>query len=344
MSFTPDTLRRQWQTLRLIPRHPRRITATDLHQKLTDEGISVGKRTIERDLQSLAYIFPITSDERSKPFGWSWQKDAASFDLPGLTNSQAITLLLAREHLSTLLPVSALTQLHGFFELAEQTIDANEGQVGIASWMNKVRVIPPTQPLLSPQVNESMQSVLHESLIFNKQCLVIYQSREQPTADNYPVHPLGIVQRGQILYLVCSIKNYPDVRLLALHRIQYAEMLDASVITPNGFNLDAYIESDALGWFPKDSIQLEAFFNADIAIHLAETPLAIGQALQKMPDGRVRLTVTVRETMQLRWWLQGFGPGVEVVSPITLRNQISDAAHQMVQLYRTSDAIESQTL
>lgn len=150
MSFTPETLLRQWQTLRLIPRYPRKATASDLCSKLAESGFAVGKRTVERDLQSLARIFPLLSDERSKPYGWSWQKDVSAFDLPALSTGQAVTLLLARDHLRTLLPVSALDQLQGYFGLAEQTLSALQGHVGIAAWLDKVRVISPTQPLLPP--------------------------------------------------------------------------------------------------------------------------------------------------------------------------------------------------
>lgn len=33
----------------------------------------------------LSMHFPLVADERSKPFAWSWDRDAESFDLPGMT-------------------------------------------------------------------------------------------------------------------------------------------------------------------------------------------------------------------------------------------------------------------
>lgn len=229
MSFTPETLLRQWQTLRMIPRHPRKITATVLCASLNGDGFAVGKRTVERDLQSLAMIFPLVSDERSKPFGWSWQKDAPAFDLPGISNSEAITLLLAREHLRTLLPASTIAQLQPYFALAEQKLTALEQHSGIAGWQHKVRVIPPTQPLLAPQIDEAVQAALHEALLNERLCSITYQKREATEAETYPVHALGLVQRGQMLYLVCTIKTYPHIRLLALHRILAAELLSEAI-------------------------------------------------------------------------------------------------------------------
>ena len=82
---TGTTLERHWQMLQLLPRAPYRITAAELVVRLKDRGHTISKRTIERDLQQLSSHFPIELDERAKPFGWSWQRDAASFSVPGMT-------------------------------------------------------------------------------------------------------------------------------------------------------------------------------------------------------------------------------------------------------------------
>jgi len=338
MSLTPETLLRQWQMLRLIPRYPRKIAAADLCSQLADNGYKVGKRTIERDLQSFSQVFPLVSDERNKPYGWSWQQDAPAFDLPGLTTTQAVTLLLAREHLRTLLPRSSLDQLQTHFALAEKTLDSLPNHVGIATWLDKIRVIPSTQPLLAPAVNGSVQAIVYEALLAGNQCEIHYQARLKTEVDQYPVHPLGIVQRGNVLYLVCCIKTYPDIRLLALHRIQDARALDVPAVVPANFTLDSYLGSGALGWFPRNAIFLEAIFSPEVSPHLAETPLAEDQKLHVLSDGRVRLTATVRETLQLRWWLQGFGDAVEVIAPMELRQTLFDTANNLIRRYLASDA------
>lgn len=317
----------------MIPRHPRKVTATDLCENLKQDGFVVGKRTVERDLQSLAMIFPLVSDERSKPYGWCWQKDAPAFDLPGISNSEAITLLLSREHLRNLLPASTISQLQPYFALAEQKLSALEQHSGIAGWQHKVRVIPPTQPLLAPKIDEVVQATLYEALLNEQQCNVSYQKREATEPEQYPVHTLGLVQRGQVLYLVCTIKTYPQIRLLALHRILAADLLPDSILPPSDFDLDDYIASGALGWFPKDTIQLKAVFTAEVAAHLYETPLSEDQAIKELADGRIQITASVQETLQLRWWLQGFGDAVEVIKPIHLRKQIVESVLNLAQRY-----------
>jgi predicted DNA-binding transcriptional regulator YafY len=48
-------------------------------------------------------------------------------------------------------------------------------------------------------------------------------------AKTYPVHPLGLVVMEQVVYLVCTVKDYQDPRFLAVHRIDSARLLDSEV-------------------------------------------------------------------------------------------------------------------
>lgn len=324
MSFTPETLLRHWQTLRLIPRHPRKITAGDLCQHLGGEGFTVGKRTVERDLQALSRIFPLVVDERSKPFGWSWDRDAPAFDLPGLSASEALTLLMAKQYLGSVMPSTMLSQLAPYFRQAEKKLDPVSGHCSLSSWPDKVRIVPASQPLLTPSVDEDAQSVVQEALLQDRQCSITYRRRDAGHPDEYPISPLGLVQRGALIYLVCTIKAYSDIRILVLHRVQSAKLLDAPAVRPDGFDLDAYLASGAFGWQMGEAIQLRALFTAHAGKHLYETPLSDDQTIEVREEGHLFVTATVPETQQLLWWLLAFGDGVEVIGPESLRQKISE--------------------
>jgi predicted DNA-binding transcriptional regulator YafY len=71
-----STIVRQWHLLTLLPKGPRRIDSLALEERLRSRGLEVHRRTIQRDLVELASVFPIVSDERSKPYGWRWAEDA----------------------------------------------------------------------------------------------------------------------------------------------------------------------------------------------------------------------------------------------------------------------------
>jgi predicted DNA-binding transcriptional regulator YafY len=337
MSFTPETLLRHWQTLRLIRRYPQKITAAELCTALEAEGFKVGKRTVERDLQALSLIFPLLADDRSKPFGWSWEKDAPAFDLPGISLSECLTLLMAREHLHSVMPSSTVNQMSPYFRLAEQKLKALDGHSGVAGWLDKVRIVPATQPLIAPQVDSQILATIQQGLLESRQCLVAYKKRDVGEADEYSIHPLGLIQRGQVLYLACTIKTYSDIRLLALHRIQAASVLDTSVAAPDGFDLDTYLASGAMGWSSTKPINLVAAFSPEAGMHLQETPLSEDQVIEHLPDGRLQVRATVLETQQLIWWLLGFGDGAEVLEPQELREQIIGRVTRLADRYASKD-------
>jgi predicted DNA-binding transcriptional regulator YafY len=324
MSFTPETLLRHWQTLRRVPRYPRKVTATEICEHLLGEGYSVGKRTVERDLQALSLIFPLTLDDRSKPYGWSWAQDAAGFDLPGMSVSESLTVMMAHKHLRSVMPASTLKQMAPYFRQAEQTLSTLTNHSSLASWFDKVRIIPATQPLLTPSIDEAVLSNLQEALLQNRQCDITYQKRVAGEVDTYPVNPLGMVQRGVVLYLVCTIKTYSDLRILAVHRVLSATLRDTAAIRPKSFKLDNYLATGAFGWTIGVTIRFEALFTAEAGKHLYETPLSENQRIVVEDDGRIRMKATIQQNQQLVWWLLGFGADVEVIAPVDLRRQIAE--------------------
>ena len=331
-----DTQLRQWAMLRRIPQHPRQITARELTDRLLSEGFDVSKRTVERDLLSLSDIFPLISNERSRPYGWSWNKDAAAFSLPSMSPLQALTLELARDHLTTLLPACLLGTLAPYFKCAEGVLSSGDGIKKLANWRKKVAIVPPNQPLIPPSYPEEIIDAVHSALLSEQQLEISYASREKGATKNYRVHPLGIVQRGAVTYLVATISDYTDIRLLAVHRIQSAQILDTPVNTPEGFELAKYIDQGAFGFGESREIKLVVCFTDQAVEHLRETPLTSEQTIEAVRPGWVRVQATVTNTAQLRWWLQAFGDQVEVLEPVSLRAEFVNTAQALHDLYHAA--------
>ena len=329
----PDTLLRQGQMLRMIPRHPQKITAKALHEKLQDEQFDVTKRTVERDLLALSEMFPLVSDERDRPYGWSWSKDAPVFNLPGLSHNEALTLAMVEQHLNNLLPASTLNQLQPYFKAARQHLSNIPQNERARSWLNKVRTVPPSQPLLPPSIKPAVQHTVYEALLADKQLEIKYLKRGEDKAVDYRIHPLAAVQRGAITYLFCRVFDYEDLRTLALHRIQSATMLEDAAKSPAGFSIDDEINSGKFGFGEGKQIRLEAIFYHGAGAHLFETALSNDQTLTEQADGSLTLNATVADTPQLAWWLLGLGDGVEVVKPAALRKSIVATITKMYEIY-----------
>jgi len=328
-----DTLMRQWQMLRLIPRHPLKIATANLKQKLADEGFETTQRTIQRDLVRLSTIYPLASDEEGKPFGWSWMADADVMDIPGMDSHTALAFWMAGEHLEPMLPKTTLRQLRPHFRTAGQVLDNIATDKGAPAWRDKVRVLHRGPKLQAPAIDADVQNQVYDALLRNRRLVVTYVPRGQQGGKEYELNPLGLVFKDGITYLVCSMWDYPDIRLLTLHRMQESQVLDKPASIPDGFSLDAYIASGELHFSVGGTVQLKALFSADSAFHLDERPLSEDQTISEQTDGRMLVTATVQDTSELRWWLLGFGDRVEVLEPSALRNIFVEIVSNMSGAY-----------
>jgi predicted DNA-binding transcriptional regulator YafY len=333
MASNHETLLRQWQMLRHIPRYPAKITARDLKEKLDAEDFNVTKRTVERDLMDLSSAFPLSLDDREKPYGWSWQKDAPAFDLPGLGNNEALTLMMVEQHLSTLLPATTMDVLEPYFKAARQHLTAIPKSQHVRSWLNKVRTVPPNQPLIPPKIKPEIQNAISEALLADRQLQISYRRHGDTKSVGYRIHPLALIQRGGVVYLSVRINDHDNARTLALHRIESATLLEKSSQYPAGFNIDDEIAKGLFGFGDGTMIQLNALFSTDHGEYLFETPLSKDQRIEKLPNGSMMITATVANTPQLVWWLLGLGNGVEVIEPKSLRQTMVSTIESMAKMY-----------
>jgi predicted DNA-binding transcriptional regulator YafY len=334
MATNQQSLLRQWHMLRMVPRAPSSVSAKELCERLCAAGFSVTKRTVERDLQELSAVFPIMVEDQEKPYGWSWLRDASSFDLPGLTLPEALTLTLVEQHLQHQLPPSAVDALRPHFQSAARALSAVEASAAPRAWLSKVRSVPPQQPLLPPRMDEACQRAVYLALMQDRQLRLHYRKRDTDAPTVYEsVHPIAVVQRGGLIYLVCMFAAYEDVRTIALHRVLYAEILYEPARRKPDFDIDAYIASGQFGVIAGEPIRLRAVFTRTAGEHLYETPLAADQVLTADEEGRLHLVATVPNTRALVWWVLGFGDGVIIEEPASLRDELAEIAERMAAAY-----------
>lgn len=327
-----DTILRQLAMLKLIPRAPRKITVAQLHDKLRDQQYDVNERTIQRDLNTLSVPFSLRCDDRSKPYGWQFMQDAEIIDLPGMGPTTALAFKLAEVFLEPLLPRSTLKELAPHMQRADQVLA--QTKLTLKDWPNKVYVLPRGQELHPPKVEGEVIESVYQALLEERRFSCDYQPRNREERKQYEVNPLGLVFRNGVVYLVCTLWDYSDVRQLVLHRMHNAQLTDKPATSPEGFNLEYYIRNEQRFDYPAgDSIRLEALLEPDVATHLSESRLSEDQTLAPSEDGRYRLTASVIDTLQLRWWLLGFGDRVEVLCPPALRQEFARIAENLASRY-----------
>lgn len=331
-----STSYRHWLLLRMIPRYPRKIDTATIESLMERQGITIHRRSIQRDLEKLSDIFPLSCDDRDKPFGWSWSAEASAFDIPTMSPPTALAFHMIGVFMSNMFPNEIFKQLTPHFQHADSVLNQTDKET-LKNWPDKVRTISRTQPLFPPDISPEVFAVVSDSLLEGKCFQASYMRRGQSQPVNWKVNPLGLVLHDRLISLVCTMGNYielKDVRTMHLHRIHSSQQIDKDAVIPDGFKLDEFISTGAFGYRKSDSvICLKASFEKDATIHLEETPLSNDQMLTELPDGNVLVEATVADTGQLRWWLMGFGGRVEVLEPQGLREEIKAHASKMMSKY-----------
>ncbi|CAB0151725.1 hypothetical protein PSI9734_02093 [Pseudidiomarina piscicola] len=85
-----QTVLRYLLMLRHVPKQPQKIDVNTLRERLAEHGVDVSIRTIQRNLVELSEVFPLTTDERCKPYGWSLLPDTPLLPLISSTQMQRI--------------------------------------------------------------------------------------------------------------------------------------------------------------------------------------------------------------------------------------------------------------
>ena len=328
-----DTLYRHWLILRMIPRRTR-ISTTEIHERLIDEyGIETTLRTIQRDLITLeASKFPLECDI-NRPAGWRWRQDAPTFDIPNMDPVTALTFKLAEKHITRMMPHGVISALRPYIKAADERLKLTT-ESSLSRWPDKVRVVSRNLAMIPPVVTEDISDEVYLALLEERRFTADYNTATG-RKKKYEVNPLGMAFVDGLTYLIASLNEHEEPVLLLLHRIQQVNLLDKPVTTPVDFNLDAYIAKELT--FPiggKINIILRFRNKADVQ-RLEEAPVSIDQNIVTLPDGHFELTATVEDTLQLHWWLRGYGTRVEVVKPDSLRKEFADMVLELAEYYKS---------
>jgi predicted DNA-binding transcriptional regulator YafY len=310
-SDSQDTVRLTIEILRRIPRS-HFTNAPELHAQLASIGIHRDLRSIQRQLETLSTHYEIIRDERTRPYGYKWMKDAKGLSLPGLDEQESLFLLLAEQHLKNLLPPNTMKSMQGFFEQARsnlcQSVTTTQGKKLAKEWLNKVSVISSSQPLLPPRIAKGVLEAVSKTL-YNNQYLDIEYTNAN--GDTYParVMPLGLAQQDHCLYLACRFDGYDNERTLALHRITTATPCDLHFKRPKDFDLTQY-EQDGRFCFGNGVMTRLTFrIYQDAGRHLLESRLSTDQT-HRIIGNKYEITATVIDSPRLTWWLNSFGKAV----------------------------------
>lgn len=294
-------------------------TVQEIWALLQQQGFTVGKRTVERNLEELAQSHAFGSQieclDNAKPYRWRLSKDCDLF-LPALDTDLAATWDLVGHYLEYLLPDAAQRKLEPEINSARRYLKRHCK----SAWSNKVAFLP--RNLLRPaKVLPAVREAVFDALVEGSQLAVTYCNKDGTVRETV-LHLQGIVHRVTVSYVVAMWNDYDDIRHLALHRIQKARKLSESARTKADFSLAEYIKTGMFDINASGTCHLRLRFYNYAGNHLDETPLSGAQKLTPLDAATIECEAVVPDTQELRWWILGFGQNVEVLEPESLRTAL----------------------
>lgn len=300
-----------------------RVTTRDLARRL-----EVSDRTIHRDMDALgAAGVPIVA-ERGVGGGWALLAEYRT-RLNGLNEAEVRALFLAQ-------PSRVLNDL-GLRQAADAALlklqaalpggarrDAEHARARLhidgAGWGQSAEAVP-----LLPAIQEA---TWHD-----RQLRLSYRRSDDSLVERV-VGPLGLVAKGSIWYLIAAVDD--TIRTYRVARVQSAEPTGELYARPPDFDLAAYWEQSKAE-FKANLPQYSATLRVDSASY--EYIRTVGRYARVVSAGpaddagHMRVEMLFEGLHSACEYVLGFGPRIEVLAPVALRDLVLATARQVVAVY-----------
>jgi len=294
-----------------------RVTAAELAEEL-----EISQRSARRDLEALGMAGVPVYSQPGRDGGWSLVGGART-DLSGLTASEARALFLVAGPAAATPEVKAALRklVRALPEPFRASAEAASAAVVIdpTDW-DRRRVPPPAHlEVLQRAISESVQIEME------------YGDRAGAESKRV-VHPLGLVAKGSVWYLVGDTDA--GMRTFRVGRVRSVRLTDRPLARPDGFDLEETWQS-TLATLDDMRAPFSAVVraDADIVPVLRSTFGTMLRVTESIVDDRVEVEIRDRTAFMVAVRLAGFGNKVEVVGPESVRTELARIGAELRDFY-----------
>jgi predicted DNA-binding transcriptional regulator YafY len=146
------------------------------------------------------------------------------------------------------------------------------------------------------------------------------------------VHPyhLGLVN-GQ-WYLFGWDESRKEMRTFSLARMRSIKSTGLIFEIKPEIDVRQFLSS-SFGVIYKACSKVRLRVEDDVALLLRERVWHPSQKFNRSKDGGWEMTMNIADTQELRNWIMGWGPSIEVLEPVTLRDEIATLAKKAAEIY-----------
>lgn len=330
-----QNIQRQIAMLSLIPRHPRRISANDITEKLQNRDFDVGLRTVQRELKSMCDmgLFGLMLDNRNKPYGWSIAACWQGLNLTLMDQHMALAFHTLKHNAKQLLPPQSLKQLTPYFERADQVL-GNDPDNPWLYWACRVAQLPEPFPFQFSEQDPKALEVIQDALLNKRQisCDIKRVIKNKPYWIHYEtLNPEGIKISNGVVLLAFTIGTFHTKRYAKpIDLLRNITLLETPAVIKDDFNIEQS------GVATSNYIDIELLFSASANFILRNAKLSDNQTVEQLKDGRYCVKASVMDTPRLRELLWEMADNVEVIAPLKLRNYFMKLIDKVNNKYKTA--------
>ena len=234
----------------------------------------------------------------------------------------ALMFALVKRFAQEFVPDSMRGDFEAGVQKSRQTLESDSRLV---NWVDKKTArIDTWQGLLeSPQFANDIWSIVSAAIFAEQNLEIVYLGKNGEM--RHEVCPLAAVKRDEVLYVALRFCGYEDVRLLPLHRIVRAAVLGTSAARDGGqLDLGSFLRNGLPFVLPGEQEFVIHLLLHESAYHTVKNrPLRGTMSISAPVDGWFEVKANeVRNTMELRWWLLGFGEKVRILEPEFLSREL----------------------
>jgi predicted DNA-binding transcriptional regulator YafY len=298
-----------------------RVTAAEVADEL-----EVSVRTARRDLEALAMAGIPVYSQAGKGGGWSLVGGART-DLTGLTAAEARTLFMVAGPSAAATP-EAKAALRKLVQALPETFRADAEAAASAVMLDPAKWGTSTAP------RPAHLDVLQRAVVDGRQVRLGYSDRTRATTERI-IHPLGLVEKGSVWYLVADTEA--GLRTFRVGRVRSVEVTGDPVRRPEGFDLATAWQEVVETIEERRTVVRTTVRAPGWAVYGLRAQLGTAvSVVAEHDDGGVDVEIGTPSTHVIAQQLAGWGRMIEVLAPDEVRQQLAATGAELVELYRAS--------
>jgi predicted DNA-binding transcriptional regulator YafY len=181
---------------------------------------------------------------------------------------------------------------------------------------------------------------LIEAMEKQKVCKLTYQGLGAPQPKTFHIKPLKLFSYHDAIYLHAQKAKEPGKAyrspkfdpLLAVHRIQAAEVTDISFEPPANFDFEKVFNSN-FGVMKDDAFAVEVEFTGWSARFVTERTWSADQKIKRKKDDTIILTFSASSETEFISWLLSFGDEARLIKPKWLVKEVKLKINNLARRY-----------